>query len=570
MGSVDLANEETTSDILQKAAEFAIQTCSHPTKGFDNISVSLLQNNQSIVNARNYDENQLTWREYDNKSITERRNSERQQLVKQERTSDMARLESERSDVNTREDASRNIYSSFISKNKISDFPSYDQLITNPFIFKEKIIGVEASFVEMISEEDGLFRFNKGGDFILSKVPTNMFSRRTNILLAARVVGKTPSQTLNLSFIDAYLCEQENCDDALFWRHAGSDLDTINNNINTNNQRITQGNKEEIDGYFASVNKIIQENLNKLFSVSRDIKTYEATAIVFFRFDPDGHYSELALNNGSGDTAFDTALLDSFKSIDIFPSFPSALHTQSLGVWITILYKSEGGPSGTVVSNSYQIRYEPINKTEEQKPQTQAVNDHVQASVILPGSTYTTESFPLDKPDTKIVVERKVVASENGKITVSATNIKSKSQKPRIIEFTKDWNLLSSRNADGSGSNFAPPIKYFDFPLYPGKKWQEKTTETNIKTGAIKQHVISAIVGEWETVSVPAGTFQGIKITLETELIDLATGEKTTGTDTSWYVQKVGRSVKSITSSRNIEGKEQQQIIQLISYKLAI
>lgn len=241
-----------------------------------------------------------------------------------------------------------------------------------------------------------------------------------------------------------------------------------------------------------------------------------------------------------------------------------------MGVWITILYKSEGGPSGTVVSNSYQIRYEPINKTEEQKTRTEATKDQVESNVVTLGSTYVTESFSIDKPEEKSIVERKIVANENERITVATTNIKSKSQKPRILEFTKDWNLLSSRNADGSGSNFAPPIKYFDFPLYPGKKWQEKTTETNIKTGAIKQHVISAIVGEWETVSVPAGTFQGIKITLETELIDSTTGEKTTGRDTSWYVPKVGRSVKSITSSRNAEGKEQQQIIQLISYKIML
>lgn len=287
-GTVDLANEAIVSDILQKAVEFAMQTCPQPTKNFGDINVYLLQNNQGIVTASNLDKDQITWIQYSNKSITERRNREQQQLIQQERTSEIARLESERNDVNARETTSKNIYSKFMSKHKISDFPSYDQLITNPFIFKEKIVGIEASFVEMISEEDGLFRFNQGGNFILSKVPTNMFSRKTKILLAARVVGKTPSQTLNLSFIDAYLCEQENCDDALFWRRADSDRDTINTNINTNNQRITQGNKEEIDGYFASVHKIIQGNLNKLFSVSREIKIYETTAIVFFRLDPDG------------------------------------------------------------------------------------------------------------------------------------------------------------------------------------------------------------------------------------------------------------------------------------------
>jgi len=50
---------------------------------------------------------------------------------------------------------------------------------------------------------------------------------------------------------------------------------------------------------------------------------------------------------------------------------------------------------------------------------------------------------------------------------------------------------------------------------------------------------------------------------------DLATGDKTSGTDTSWYVPDLGHSVKSITSSTNAEGKEQEQIIQLISYNEA-
>ncbi|MEI6706580.1 MAG: hypothetical protein WCK96_05525 [Methylococcales bacterium] len=572
-GSVDLANEAIVSDILQKGAEFAMQTCPQPTHGFTSIAVYLYQNNQSIVHARNYEENQLTWREYSNQSIANRQNRERTQLVEQEKNANIAKLESEKNNINAREVESKNIYSNFTTKNNISDFPSYEQLMTNPFIFKEKVIGVEALFDEMISEEDGLFHFNNGGSFILSKVPTNMFSRKTNILLAATVIGKTQNQTLRLSFIDAYLCKQENCDDILFWKQADSNRDNINRNINDNKQSITQGNKEAIDSYFYSVNKMIQGNLIPLFKVSRDIKLYEVTATVFFGLNPDGHYSELTLNSGSGDTAFDTAFLNSFKPIDVFPSFPSALPTQRLGVWITISYKSEGGLSGTVVSTPYQIRYEPINKTEEQKPQTksQEVNkDQVESNVVTVGSTYVTESFSLDKPEEKSIMERKIVANENEKITVATTNIKNKSQKPRILEFTKDGNLLSSRNADGSGSNFAPPIKYFDFPLYSGKKWQEKTTETNIKTGSVRQHVIFAIVGEWETISVPAGIFQGIKITLETELIDSTTGEKTTGTDTSWYVPEIGRSVKSVISSRNADGKEQQQIIQLISYKIVL
>lgn len=208
---------------------------------------------------------------------------------------------------------------------------------------------------------------------------------------------------------------------------------------------------------------------------------------------------------------------------------------------------------------------------EQQKTEiaTSMPQERAETPVILPGTIYVSETIIPDNPGLGGLIERRVLSRENGKLTVSATNLKSKTSKPRLLEFTTDWNLISSRNTDGSGSNFMPPVKYFDFPLYPGKTWRDKTMEANIKTGATRQHVITATVGDWETVSVPAGTFKGIKVSLETELTDIATGEKTTGTDISWYVPKVGRSVKSVTSSRSAEGKEQQQIIQLISYKPA-
>ena len=204
----------------------------------------------------------------------------------------------------------------------------------------------------------------------------------------------------------------------------------------------------------------------------------------------------------------------------------------------------------------------------ETKPltQAQATTDSVTAKAILPGTVFTTEHFMLDKPDSKTIIEKKVIASGNGKMTVSSINLNSKSKKPRIIGYTTEWNLLSSRNSDDSGWDYNPPIKYFDFPLYTGKKWNAKSIETNIRTGTTKEHIISATVGDWQTVTVPAGTFKGIKVMAVTQVTDLATGDKTSGTDTSWYVPDLGHSVKSITSSTNAEGKEQEQIIQLISY----
>jgi hypothetical protein len=163
----------------------------------------------------------------------------------------------------------------------------------------------------------------------------------------------------------------------------------------------------------------------------------------------------------------------------------------------------------------------------------------------MPGATYVMESYLTENPNAKLVVERKVISVEDGKITVSARNLKSKSRKPRILEFTKEWNLISARNTDDSASNYSPPIKYFQFPLYPGQKWHEKSVETSTGLGAIKQHSISGLVGEWEEVTVPAGTFQGIRVTTETEVTILATGERSRGTDISWYVPEVGRTVKT-------------------------
>ena len=66
----------------------------------------------------------------------------------------------------------------------------------------------------------------------------------------------------------------------------------------------------------------------------------------------------------------------------------------------------------------------------------------------------------------------------------------------------------------------------------------------------------------WETVTVPAGTFRGIRVHLETELYDPSTGEPIPGTDTSWYVPEVRRSVKSDTTGKG----GSQRVIQLLSY----
>jgi hypothetical protein len=183
------------------------------------------------------------------------------------------------------------------------------------------------------------------------------------------------------------------------------------------------------------------------------------------------------------------------------------------------------------------------------------------------GDTYTLESTILDS-NKRTTTERKVIFVNSEKLVTESRNIENKNGQVRKLEFTPEWNLTTIRNIDGSEVNYSPPLKYYDFPLTSGKTWRQTSTATNRKTGEIKEHTLSAVVGDWENVTVPAGTFRGIKVTIQTELFDRTTGKKTTGTDTSWYVPEVRRSVRSLTSAKSPEGVESKQEIQLIKYDL--
>ncbi len=184
------------------------------------------------------------------------------------------------------------------------------------------------------------------------------------------------------------------------------------------------------------------------------------------------------------------------------------------------------------------------------------------------GDTYVVEYSNPDNPKATYSVERKVIAVGNGAITVAAKTVNSKTGKVRTLLFTPAWNLISTRNADGTGFDYSPPLKYFDFPLHPGKTWQQTSRETNVQTGATREHTISATVGEWEDVVGPTGKWRSIKITLNTTLLDNTTGNKSPGVDVSWYVPEIRRTIKSDTTSRNLQGQEERQVIQVLRHDL--
>ncbi len=137
----------------------------------------------------------------------------------------------------------------------------------------------------------------------------------------------------------------------------------------------------------------------------------------------------------------------------------------------------------------------------------------------------------------------------------------------RILKFDPQWNLVSSGLPTSDKTTFSPPLKYFDFPLYLGKRWEARSTETILQTGNTHIHVIRAVVAAKEKVTVPAGTFYSFKLVLDTELIE--DGKRTLGKDVSWYAPAVHRTVRSeIKSVDPATGKVSKRIVQLLSFEL--
>lgn len=216
--------------------------------------------------------------------------------------------------------------------------------------------------------------------------------------------------------------------------------------------------------------------------------------------------------------------------------------------------KNDAPAEPNVTENSVDF----VDSEGESEPEIQ------QPSVQI-GDSYTYQSTDQLNPAFPVMTKKTVIASNDG-IVLSNIVLNKTKAKPRKLYFDSEWCLIKTRNYDSGGKNYTPSLKYYSFPLFTGKIWQQVSTETDIKTGKIRIHTINGTVNEWEDVTVPAGMFHAIKVSLDTVVFDPNTGETVNGTDTSWYVPEVHRSVKSVTTGKDGES----QMIQLISYELKL
>lgn len=106
-------------------------------------------------------------------------------------------------------------------------------------------------------------------------------------------------------------------------------------------------------------------------------------------------------------------------------------------------------------------------------------------------------------------------------------------QYENVTTLTKDWNLVSTRGRSG-GFTYSPFEPLYRFPLEPGKRWRESYRQEG--AGGPFAHELAAEVKGWETVTVPAGTFDALRI----DYTNQTTGGITATTTRSlWYSPQV-------------------------------
>lgn len=132
---------------------------------------------------------------------------------------------------------------------------------------------------------------------------------------------------------------------------------------------------------------------------------------------------------------------------------------------------------------------------------------------------------------------------EGGEITVES---RSAGGNPALSVFTSDWHVRKR-----GAREFNPGIPEYAFPLEVGKSWEGKYTGPSQRGDSLVDYALKGKVVGVESVTVPGGTFDVMKIQLETSWIYKGAfgrvgGGLTTGTfnQTIWYAPKAKRFVK--------------------------
>jgi hypothetical protein len=135
------------------------------------------------------------------------------------------------------------------------------------------------------------------------------------------------------------------------------------------------------------------------------------------------------------------------------------------------------------------------------------------------------------------------------------------------IATDREWNILTYRSLSeesAPATNYSKPLTIFPFPLTPGKTWKEEVKWQVPDLSLPGKTEVEGKLGNWEDVTVPAGTFHAIRGEVTNRVIGRE-GAHDQISITYWYAPKVKRFVKYRYES-NTEGTYEAE---LVSYKPA-
>ena len=147
------------------------------------------------------------------------------------------------------------------------------------------------------------------------------------------------------------------------------------------------------------------------------------------------------------------------------------------------------------------------------------------------------------------------IGADSIEVSLSADNPRAGSA--RSVIYTKDgnWRRHQINNHDQPVDyEFATPFPAYVFPLEPGKDWSLRVEGTSAATGKRNSIRVDGDVSGVERITVPAGTFETVKVTRRVYAGD-GDGQlgETAITEIDWYSPVLGRPVRVESKSEWID-----------------
>jgi hypothetical protein len=244
---IDLGDEKKTHSILEEAGRFAKEKClkeryatriylyqsseRYPGQYKDDYVVTADLTTWGNKFHINYYENKIVKKRLEEEQL--RRQIEEKLVAEERRRQEEERKRIEMETIKAKEEKERQEalkrLNEFVSKYGVKEWPSSQALYANPFVYEGKTIAIFANFSQMVSPTQGYFlgADSKSGDFdliVVSDIPKGLFTSKTLVILACRVLGKTEvkvplfggtASAPHLKFVGVYICKDWGCKDIL-------------------------------------------------------------------------------------------------------------------------------------------------------------------------------------------------------------------------------------------------------------------------------------------------------------------------------------------------------------------